>query len=139
MGIVLIIVGGLALMTLFAAGFDYLSKKRQRLDTETKKKVMELEKKVNLTPWILFTIFIFGPCEPLIPLLMYPAAKSSITGVVWVAAVFGLTTILTMLSVVLISSFGISFIPLKKLERFTHAIAGATVCFCGLAIQFLGL
>ena len=26
------------------------------------------EKKTNMTPWILFTIFVFGPCEPLIPL-----------------------------------------------------------------------
>ena len=29
----------------------------------------------SMTPWILFTIFVFGPCEPLIPLLMFPAAK----------------------------------------------------------------
>ncbi len=33
--------------------------------------------KQNLTPWILFTIFVFGPCEPLIPLVMYPAAKNN--------------------------------------------------------------
>ncbi|MEN8127405.1 MAG: hypothetical protein ABFR90_06325, partial [Planctomycetota bacterium] len=37
-------------------------------------------KNTNLTPWILFTIFVFGPCEPLIPLLMYPAAESSVWG-----------------------------------------------------------
>ena len=24
----------------------------------------------NVTPWVLFTIFVFGPCEPLIPILM---------------------------------------------------------------------
>jgi nickel/cobalt transporter (NicO) family protein len=29
----------------------------------------------NPTPWVLFTIFVLGPCEPLIPLIMYPAAK----------------------------------------------------------------
>jgi hypothetical protein len=46
MGITLIIVGGLVLMTVFASGFDYLSKKRKRLDDATKKKVDELEKKV---------------------------------------------------------------------------------------------
>ncbi len=28
----------------------------------------------SITPWVLFTIFLFGPCEPLIPILMYPAA-----------------------------------------------------------------
>jgi sulfite exporter TauE/SafE len=33
----------------------------------------------NLTPWILFTIFVFGPCEPLIPLLMYPAQQKAVS------------------------------------------------------------
>ena len=93
----------------------------------------------NLTPWILFTIFVFGPCEPLIPILMYPAATESFWSVVWVASVFGLITIGTMMTIVLISSFGIQFIPLKKMERYTHAIAGATILLCGISIQFLGL
>jgi len=31
--------------------------------------------KTNITPWILFTIFVFGPCEPLIPLLIYCCKK----------------------------------------------------------------
>ncbi|MFH1296812.1 MAG: sulfite exporter TauE/SafE family protein [Bacteroidota bacterium] len=93
----------------------------------------------NLTPWILFTIFIFGPCEPLIPILMYPAATESFWSVVWVASVFGLITIGTMMTIVLISSFGIQFIPLKKMERYMHAIAGATILLCGISIQFLGL
>ena len=35
----------------------------------------------SMTPWVLFTIFLFGPCEPLIPLLMYPAAKGNMWGV----------------------------------------------------------
>lgn len=94
---------------------------------------------VNITPWILFTIFVLGPCEPLIPLLMYPAAKSSILGLVLVTTVFGIVTISTMLAIVLISSFGIAFVPTKKLERFSHALAGATICLCGITIQFLGL
>jgi len=44
-----------------------------------------------------------------------------------------------MLGVVLLSRAGVSFLPLARIERFTHAIAGATICLCGLAIQFLGL
>jgi hypothetical protein len=46
MEIALIITGGLALMTLFASGFDYLTKRRNRLDAETKQKVQDLERKV---------------------------------------------------------------------------------------------
>jgi hypothetical protein len=97
------------------------------------------EKKKQLTPWVLFVIFILGPCEPLIPLLMYPAAQNSTSGLVLVTLVFGLVTLLTMLSVVLVGAFGISFLPLGKLERFTHAIAGAIILMSGIGIQFLGL
>ena len=99
----------------------------------------EKEGAINLTPWILFTVFVFGPCEPLIPLLMYPAAKNSWFGLGLVTTVFGIATISTMLILVMVGYYGVSFIPLKKLERYTHALAGATILLCGLAIQFLGL
>ena len=93
----------------------------------------------NITPWVLFTIFVFGPCEPLIPILMYPAARGSFWNLIFVTVTFAAVTITTMLSIVLISSFGISFIPFSKLERYTHAFAGATIFLCGISIQFLGL
>ncbi len=93
----------------------------------------------TMTPWILFTLFIFGPCEPLIPILMYPAAKNSVAGVIIVAAVFGVVTILTMLAVVMVSAWGLSFARFGKLEHYTHALAGAMICFSGLGIQLLGL
>ena len=97
------------------------------------------EKKKQVTPWVLFIIFILGPCEPLIPILMYPAAQNSTSGLILVTLVFGLVTLFTMLSVVLVSTFGISFLPLGKLERFTHAIAGAIILLSGIGIQFMGL
>ena len=95
--------------------------------------------KRQLTPWILFTIFVFGPCEPLIPILMYPAAKQSVRGMLLVTAVFAITTIGTMFAVVMAAAWGVSFARFGRLERYTHAIAGATICLSGLAIQFLGL
>jgi sulfite exporter TauE/SafE len=88
-----------------------------------------------LTPWILFTIFVFGPCEPLIPLLMYPAADSSTFGVFLVAAVFGAVTIATMLVVVLMLSFGLTRLPTAGLERWSHALAGGAILLCGVAIH----
>ena len=94
---------------------------------------------LSITPWVLFVIFVFGPCEPLIPILMYPAAKNSFFGLVAVTCVFGVVTISTMLSLVLLSRAGVNFIPLAGAQRFAHAIAGATIFLCGLAIQFLGL
>jgi sulfite exporter TauE/SafE len=91
-----------------------------------------------LTPWVLFTIFVFGPCEPLIPILMYPAAAESAFGVALVAGVFGAATILTMLATVLLLSFGLSRLPTRGLERYSHALAGLAIFACGVAIH-LGL
>ncbi|MBN1765092.1 MAG: sulfite exporter TauE/SafE family protein [Sedimentisphaerales bacterium] len=101
--------------------------------------VHEKPEHTSLTPWTLFIIFVLGPCEPLIPLLMYPAAKNSWIGVILVTAVFGIITITTMMGMVLFASTGIKFVPAAKIQKYTHAIAGATICLCGLAIQFLGL
>ncbi len=99
----------------------------------------EPAQKENITPWILFTVFVLGPCEPLIPLLMYPASQHSLFGTVLVAAVFSAVTIITMLCIVMVASWGISFARFGKLERWTHALAGGAICLSGLAIQFLGL
>jgi nickel/cobalt exporter len=107
--------------------------------TEEHAHVHDKEQGVSLTPWILFTIFVFGPCEPLIPIVMYPAAQHSTTGLIMVTAVFGSVTILTMLTTVLIGSFGINLLPMGKLERYSHAMAGGSIFLCGVAIQFLGL
>lgn len=93
----------------------------------------------SMTPWILFVIFVLGPCEPLIPVLMYPAAKSSTWGIVQVSLVFSVITILTMLTLVVLASYGLKMVTFGKLERYTHAIAGATVFLSGFAILFLGL
>jgi len=96
-------------------------------------------KSSSLTPWVLFTIFVFGPCEPLIPLIMYPAAKNNMLSVAIVAGVFGLTTIGTMLSIVMASSHGLSRLPLRRLEKYSHALAGLVIFASGGAIKFLGL
>jgi nickel/cobalt exporter len=93
----------------------------------------------RMTPWIIFTIFVFGPCEPMIPLVMYPAAQGS-WGDVWsVVVVFSLLTVASMLAVVLVARQGISLLPTARLERYSHAVAGGTVLAAGCAIQFLGL
>jgi nickel/cobalt exporter len=93
----------------------------------------------NMTPWILFIIFVLGPCEPLIPILMYPAARSSTWGIVQVALVFSVITILTMITLVVLASYGLKMVRFGKIERYTHALAGAAIFLSGLAILFLGL
>jgi len=95
--------------------------------------------KQSITPWVLFTIFALGPCEPLIPVLMYPAAEGSVSGLIGVTIVFGTVTILTMLAMVAALSLGLNVLPLGKLERYMHAVAGAVICLSGIGIVFLGL
>jgi len=100
-------------------------------------------RQLPLTPWVIFIIFVLGPCEPLIPLLMYPAARDSMLGVMMVTGVFGLVTVATMCAVVLISTLGLQRMKrpdrLAGLERFAHAAAGGTIMLCGISIVFLGL
>ncbi|MFC1572500.1 sulfite exporter TauE/SafE family protein [Candidatus Eisenbacteria bacterium] len=93
------------------------------------------ERRKSLTPWILFTIFVFGPCEPLIPLLMYPAATENVGGAILVAGVFSVVTIGTMTTVVLLSRFGLGFVVAPRLARYGHALAGATIFLSGVAIH----
>ena len=97
------------------------------------------EEVVNTTPWILFLIFVFGPCEPLIPILMYPASENNISGAIIVSVLFSVVTIATMMSVVMAFKLGMNKINLKPIEKYSHLIAGSMIFFSGLAIQFLGL
>jgi ABC-type nickel/cobalt efflux system permease component RcnA len=90
------------------------------------------------TPWVLFVIFVFGPCEALIPMLMVPAASGSWWGVAMVVAVFGVVTVATMIAAVTVGYLGVSRLALGSLERYSHALAGLALVACGLAIQ-LGL
>lgn len=93
------------------------------------------------TPWTLFIVFVFGPCESLIPVLMYPAAQEDWLAVALVCLVFGLTTLATMLAAVLALRRGLDVLGTKArgFERWSQAIAGATLSACAGAILFLGL
>ena len=94
---------------------------------------------VSITPWALFVVFILGPCEPLIPVLMYPASQHSVWGTVAVVVAFGAATVATMLTVVYLAGRGIERLPLGTAERYSHALAGAALSLCGLGVLFLGL
>ena len=93
----------------------------------------------SATPWVLFIVFVLGPCEPLIPLLMYPAATRSTAGLVLVTAVFAAATLATMLTVVTLATLGVNLLPMGRLERYSHALAGAAIALSGLGIELMGL
>lgn len=88
----------------------------------------------SLTPWVLFTIFIFGPCEPLIPLFIYPAAAGEIWHVALVTIAFTATTVIAMTVAVTALYLGASKLHLGRFERYAHAAGGLVLVACGVAV-----
>ncbi len=134
--------GNIAAWLMFIFGIGYIlwgTYRLKRNKTHSHIKVTEKNEKKKMTFWILFTIFIFGPCEPLIPLLMYPAAEHNYSSVAIIALLFALVTVATMLISVFILLKGFSFVKLSMLEKYQHLLAGAAVTLCGASIIFLGL
>ena len=96
-------------------------------------------RRANITPWVLFVVFVFGPCEVLIPMVMYPAAKSHWLAVVLVTGIFAVATIGTMTLVVAAAAAGLRQVRLAFAERYIHVISGAVIAGSGLAVQVLGI
>jgi ABC-type nickel/cobalt efflux system permease component RcnA len=92
----------------------------------------------SITPWALFVIFILGPCEALIPLVMYPASHHSWMALALVVLAFAAATIATMTTIVYLAMRGLERFPLAAAERYVHALAGAALSLCGVGIV-LGL
>src|SRR6476619_2251083 len=90
-----------------------------------------------VTPWVLFLVFVLGPCEPMIPLLCLPAARS----VWWVLGVlifvYTLCTLAAMLVMVLLGYYGVGLIKSDVLHRYIHAISGSAIFICGAGMVFL--
>jgi len=93
----------------------------------------------SITPWVLFVIFLLGPCEALIPLLMFPAATESTGTLFLVTGTFGVATVATMLGAVFAGLEGVQRLPFRGLEPYAHSLAGLTIFLCGVAIRFLGI
>ncbi len=87
----------------------------------------------------LLAIFLLGPCEPLIPLLLVAAVTGGAASFVLVFTVFAALTLVTMLAAVLIGTTAMRPVTFIHGRRYAHALAGATILLCGLAIEFGGL
>lgn len=109
------------------------------LHTHTEEHSHTHNQQQKVTFWSLFIIFVLGPCEPLIPLLMYPAARHNWQGVLAVTIVFGTVTIGTMMVLVGLSSYGLLMLRTNFMERFAHALAGSIIALSGVAIKVLGI
>ncbi len=92
----------------------------------------------KVTPWVMFIIFILGPCEPMIPLLYFPAAQNSWLGMAMLIVIYTLVTLFTMILLVLLGYYGIAFVKIEKMERFVHALGGLTIFICGAGMLWMG-
>ena len=96
----------------------------------------------SMTPWVLFLIFAFGPCEVLVPLLMYPAAEANWMAVGAVVLAFAAATLVTMIAAVMMLVFGAQWASRFRLSRdvdwhrYGHAVAGMAVLLCGVMVKF---
>lgn len=97
----------------------------------------------GVTPWALFLIFAFGPCEALIPVLMYPAAAANTPGLVFVTLIFAAATLATMLTLVLFGRWGLARAGNARaigqaMNRHAHALAGGAISLCA-GLMLVGL
>ncbi len=84
--------------------------------------------------WALFIVFLFGPCEALIPMLMYPAAAENVTGLVAVVGVFVVATVGTMTAAVALGSRAVGTLRWRRLERHAGTLTGAAISACAVAM-----
>ena len=96
----------------------------------------------GVTAWALFVVFVLGPCEPLIPLMVVPGLAGDWLAMAAVAGVFGLLTLAVMLAAVTAAWHGIGWIGPSAQHcggRLAHAAAGFVVTLSGAAVLWLGL
>lgn len=88
--------------------------------------------------WMLFAIMVFGPCEPLIP-LMFVAAQRGLPTAWMVSAVFSVVTVAMVMGQSLLAYAGVRLVEAPWMGRYAHALAGLAIVLTGLAVILLGL
>jgi sulfite exporter TauE/SafE len=100
--------------------------------------VVAPQERYKVTPWVMFVIFVLGPCEPMIPLLYFPAAQNSWWGMVLLIIIYTVCTLVTMLLMVLLGYFGFAFSKTQRMERYVHVLGGITIFICGAGMVWMG-
>jgi len=91
-----------------------------------------------VTFWTLMAIFVFGPCEPLIP-LMFLAVQHGWSGIWLTTTAFSVTTVFMVVAQSMLAFMGLSLLPQRSLEKWSHVMAGGVIALTGLAVMFLGI
>ena len=88
--------------------------------------------------WMLFAIMVFGPCEPLIP-LMFVASERGLPTVWAISAVFSVVTVAMVIGQSCVSYAGVRLVSAPWLERYAHALAGVVIVLTALFVLFAGV
>lgn len=89
--------------------------------------------------WGLFIVFVLGPCEPLIPLIIAPGLHFG-WGAAWlVTIVFTVSTLATMGLLVALGYLGINARLLRRFAPHGNILAGVAVAATGAAIKVFGI
>ncbi|GAC1388908.1 MAG: hypothetical protein NVSMB45_18760 [Ginsengibacter sp.] len=91
----------------------------------------------KVTPYVMFLIFVMGPCEPMIPLLYIPGVRNSISDLLILVFVYTACTLLIMFAMVFTGLYGFKLINTNKLEPFMPALSGFTILICGIGMTWL--
>lgn len=138
--------GRLSLLILVALGLGYAALGAVRLWKNRPHHHVHLHeaKKRAVTAWTLFVVFVFGPCEALVPLLLAPGVMQDYGLMAGVIVVFGGLTIVTMLVLVTVGVLGARLVELerffgKRAAGVSEVMAGLTIAATGAAVSFFGL
>jgi nickel/cobalt exporter len=88
--------------------------------------------------WTLFLLFVFGPCEPLLPFLAAAKAAGRPDMVPLMTLIFGAAT-LTGMSAGVLTGLGVLRQVKFSTGRWSPAVSGGALLLTGLAVKFAGL
>ena len=88
--------------------------------------------------WLLVAVLVFGPCEPLIP-LMFLAYKEGMAAVWIVALVFSVVTVAMVVGQSCLTYAGVQLVRAAWMERYAHAISGLVIVLTAIAVLTFGI
>jgi hypothetical protein len=87
--------------------------------------------------WTLFAIVVFGPCEPMVP-LMFLAFASGWGAVVFISLLFSLVTVGMVVGQSLLAFAGAQWFWNPWLQRYAHVLAGLVIVLTGVFVMVSG-
>lgn len=123
---------------LYAAWGGYHWRKHTHHHAGQRAHIHEKHTAAVVSYWTLVALIVFGPCEPLIPLLFASISYGGMAvGTIFI--VFAVVTIATMLLQVHLAMAGLSMLRFHFLTETSHIIAGIIIALTGIAIRIFGI